>query len=399
MINASLGAHYSNKFVCQSIKEFWLTPFGISNKRSLKQLKEELNNSFNGEIDLVYKGRDAIELCLRRYGIGEKDEVITQGLTCSAIEEAIDRAGATPVYADISSDLNLNIETIEKVKTKKTKAVIAQHSLGHPAQIEKISQWCKKNKILLIEDLAQSFGATDKNKELLGKNADAIILSFGRDKVIDAVTGGAVVFKTPPNKNKEKFKQPKKKIILKDLSYPFSTWLIRSTHKIGLGKLIHFIFKKIGLLSSPTVSPTKKISLMPNSVAKLVLHQLRNHKKTLKHRRKIAQIYLTSLSSLKIKTVTNKKDLENGSLLRFALLVPNYKKLLSIWKKQNIHLSDRWYRQVVDCGKDNCSNFYKNNCPNAKKISQQIINLPTHQKISISDANKIIAGIEQLYKL
>jgi dTDP-4-amino-4,6-dideoxygalactose transaminase len=402
MINASLGAHYSNKFVLQSIKEFWLTLFGLSCKKNSNQLKNELNKFFKGEIDLVYKGRDAIELSLRKYGIiNKKDKVITQGFTCYAIEEAISRAGATTVYADIKKDtLNLSVETIKKVVDKNTKAVIVQHSLGHPAEIEKISKWCKENKILLIEDLAQSFGAKNKNEELLGTNADVIILSFGRDKVIDAITGGAVIYKKQPTEQTEKIGLPKKKIILKDLSYPFITWLIRNTYKIGIGKIIHLICRKIGLLTSPVNTPTKKIRLMPSSLAKLAILQIKIHKKTLNHRKKISQIYSTSFKSLKVKTITNKNDLNNGSLLRFALPIPNYKKLLKIWKKQNIHLSDRWYRQVVDCGKINCSKFYKKGtCPNAEKASQQIINLPTHSKISISDAKKIIAGIEQLYKL
>ena len=432
MINASLGAHYSEKFIFQSLKQLLKQVFLIPKKDLRPHLQKKLAKLFESNknnIQLVYKGRDAIELSLKKYGItNPKDGVITQAFTCSAIEEGILRAGATPLYTDIGKNqLNLTVESLEKTWAEhnskhKIKAILVQHSLGHPAEIKKISAWCKKKNILLIEDLAQSFGATDEEKKLLGTYADTIILSFGRDKVIDAITGGAVIFKTnfnnllkkslikKGNANKEKtikLKPPTQKIILKDLAYPVITWIIRKTFyisvplptkRISLGKIIHLIFKKIGWLSSPTFAPTKKLTTMPTAIAPLVISQLETHKKIHQHRQTITSFYLENLENLPIHLFTKKDHLETGSLLRVALLVPNWPKLIKSWKKHNIHLADRWYRQPVDCGSQNCSQKYKkNSCPNAEKTSSQIINLPTHSKISLKDAEKIVNDIKNLY--
>src|SRR5690606_31002986 len=91
----------------------------------------------------------------------------------------------------------LNIETLEKAlkQNPKAKALIVQHTLGYPADIEAIASWCKKNKLVLIEDLAHSAFGQLEDGRLLGSFGDAIAFSFGRDKVIDSISGGAVCFK------------------------------------------------------------------------------------------------------------------------------------------------------------------------------------------------------------
>ena len=197
MINASLGAHYDGSFVWQSMMLWWQTLLGIKHQESADELQQKLSNTFGGKVVLTYKGRDAIELALRGYGLtSNKDVVLTQAFTCFAIEEAIVRAGAKPVYVDLAKDqLNFNVKSLQaagKKHGKNVKAVIVQHGLGHPAEIDKIREWCNRQGVLVIEDLAQSFGAAGAGKPL-GSFGDAVILSFGRDKVIDAVTGGAVV--------------------------------------------------------------------------------------------------------------------------------------------------------------------------------------------------------------
>jgi perosamine synthetase len=401
MINASLGSHYSNGFIKQSLIQLGLTLLNIKKPDYKKELKKELGKFWPGEINLVYKGRDAIDLCLRRYGIDKNsDGVMTQAFTCGAIEEGIGRAGATPLYVDIDKKkLNPTVDILEKAwnnnKQLKIKAIIIQHSLGNPADIKDIYNWTQKKKILLIEDLAQSFGAKDNDEKLLGSYADAIILSFGRDKIIDAVSGGAIVYKTKPTNNLlEEINSPKKHIVIKDLSYPFFTWLIRSTFNIGVGKIIHKFLKKINWFYSPVNSPTNKITSLPSAMAALALIQIRDFSKNHQHRKKMFKLYSEKLSSLPIKIITN-----SGSFLRFVFLTSDHQGLIESWRKNNIHLSDRWYRQAVDCGSRGCSKFYSaGSCINAEEVSNQIVNLPTHQKISLKDAEKIVRVTLDFYK-
>ena len=105
MINASLGAHYSTRFVLTSVGLWWQTLLGLQATQASARLKTKLELLFDGQAALVYKGRDAIELVLRAYGLTDPSSVVlTQAFTCFAIEEAIVRAGATPHYADIGKD-------------------------------------------------------------------------------------------------------------------------------------------------------------------------------------------------------------------------------------------------------------------------------------------------------
>jgi dTDP-4-amino-4,6-dideoxygalactose transaminase len=429
MISASLGAHYSSHFVTKSIGLWWQTLVSKTSQAgaATDQLKNQLKKQFGGQIVLTYKGRDAIELALKAHGLtNTRDVVLTQAFTCFAIEEAIIRAGATPGYVDIGEgQLNMTVKTLEQAHERinqagqSAKAVIVQHSLGHPAEIAKIAAWCKTKQLLLIEDLAQSFGAaaTDSKTNLtnqanldkqvsptkpigqpLGSLADVVILSFGRDKIIDAVSGGGVIFRTPSKQNFQ-LSQPAKTMILKDLAYPLLTWLIRTTYNWGLGKLIHKIATAVHLMTNPTQSPTNQVTGLPESLATLALLQLEQIDQAHQHRAQIAQLYLSELSNTPLQFITNQKDLESASLLRVAGTTNQPLGLLNFLKRHNIHLYDRWYRSPVDCGKLNCPTKYQpSSCSNAEQLANTIINLPTHQKITSRDAKKIIKLIKKYFE-
>jgi len=110
-------------------------------------------------------GTDALLLSLRALGIGQGDEVITTAFTYFATAEAILLCGAKPVFVDINPNTyNIDEVLVEKSITRKTKAIIPVHIFGQPARVDVIKKICKKNKLSLIEDCAQSYGATIKGK-------------------------------------------------------------------------------------------------------------------------------------------------------------------------------------------------------------------------------------------
>lgn len=402
MINASLGAHYSNQLVATSIKLFWQTLLGVKHQPALATLKHKLENTFSGQAVLTYKGRDAIELALRAYGLTDKkDLVLTQAFSCYAIEEGIARAGATASYVDVGKDqLNLTVTNLNKAYQqhgKQVKAVLVQHSLGHPAKIGQIRRWCDQHSVLLIEDLAQSFGSLGEGQPL-GTYGDAVVLSFGRDKVIDAITGGAVIFRTKPVTVNTTFLMPPKLTVLKDLAYPFNTWFIRATYDLGLGKIYHRLLTMMGVMGNPTKSSTNTITGLPGSIALLALMQLKGVEKQLSHRQHIAQLYLKKLANTPLKMVTKLADAQQGTVLRVAATMDNPLALLNFMKQHGIHLTDRWYRTPVDCGSLQCDTVYqKRQCPQAEQLSNEIINLPTHQKITNTEAEKIIDIIKKFF--
>src|SRR5579859_7971278 len=348
----SLGSNYSLSFAVLALRQL----FGSSAVATSK-LKEKLESRYEGEAFLFYKGRDSIEFALRYFGIGEGDEVITQAFTCFAIEEAILRAGARPLYADLAKNqLNPSIQTLQHAfkLASKPKAILIQHTLGYPATIKEIAEWAHAQNLIVIEDVAQSFGASDTDGVEVGTYADVVICSFGRDKIVDAVSGGATIIKTRHIKKSLLNKLHAQPgifhvhgrvpfgIVARDMVYPFFTWMIRRTHQWGLGKVIFRLGRMTHILTSPIASPTSQTTSMPAADAVLVLSQLRNLPKQLEHRRALAQIYAPLLK--------NAVDIEHGVSLRFPLVVSDPTKLIRTFVREHIYLSDRWYRTPVDSG-------------------------------------------------
>ncbi len=141
----------------------------------------------------VASGTDALHLSIDALGIGEGDEVITTPFTFFATVEAILYTGATPVFVDIESDtLNIDVDQIEANITKKTKAILPVHLFGHPADMGKISYIAKKNKLKVIEDCAQSFGAGINGKKV-GSFGDAGCFSFYPSKNLGGYGDGGMI--------------------------------------------------------------------------------------------------------------------------------------------------------------------------------------------------------------
>ncbi|BBL74786.1 DegT/DnrJ/EryC1/StrS family aminotransferase [Methylomagnum ishizawai] len=120
-------------------------------------------------------GTDALHLVLRAAGVGEGDEVITSAFTFIATAEAIRYVGAKPVFVDIDPQtFNIDPARIEAALTAKTKAIMPVHLFGQPADMAAITALCERHGLVLIEDCAQSFGAT-----LDGKQTGAFGLGAG----------------------------------------------------------------------------------------------------------------------------------------------------------------------------------------------------------------------------
>ena len=141
---------------------------------------------------LCGSGSLALELALRACGVQPGDEIVIPTFCCSAVVPPILSLGATPVLADVGNELNVTVETIAAVLTKKTRVVIVPHLFGNPAEIRSIAELAQSRKIYVIDDAAQAFGATIGNQPV-GSFGNFGILSFGNQKLCPSIGGGALV--------------------------------------------------------------------------------------------------------------------------------------------------------------------------------------------------------------
>ncbi len=156
---------------------------------------EERVKEYQGVNDAigVASGTDALHLAVRALGIGEGDEVITTPFTFFATAEAILYAGAKPVFIDIDADTyNMDASLIESRITKKTRAIMPVHIFGHPADMSHIMDLAKAYNLKVIEDCAQSFGASS-NGTKTGSFGDAGCFSFYPSKNLGAYGDGGMI--------------------------------------------------------------------------------------------------------------------------------------------------------------------------------------------------------------
>jgi dTDP-4-amino-4,6-dideoxygalactose transaminase len=162
--------------------------------KNVLNLEENIKNYHGAkEAVAVASGTDALHLSLKSLGIGAGDEVITTPFTFFATAEAILYVGARPVFIDIEPDTyNINTSLIESKITEKTKAILPVHIFGHPSDMTAIMDIAKKYNLKVIEDCAQSFGASINGKKT-GSFADAGCFSFYPSKNLGAYGDGGMI--------------------------------------------------------------------------------------------------------------------------------------------------------------------------------------------------------------
>lgn len=144
----------------------------------------------------VASGTDSLEIALRALGIGPGDEVITVPFTWISTAEVIGLVGARAVFVDIRPDTyNINEDLIEKAITPRTKAIMPVSLFGQMPDFDKINALAAKHGVTVIEDAAQSFGATQGGKRSCGVSTISST-SFFPAKPLGCFGDGGALFTT-----------------------------------------------------------------------------------------------------------------------------------------------------------------------------------------------------------
>lgn len=405
MIHISLSPNLEIDDVWLSLK--WLiSPFRWSDKNSQEKLKRKLSALFpqTKAIFLLNSGRSALMLGLKALSLPKNSKIFLQAFTCSAVPNSILWNQAVPDYLDIrKTDYNLNPKNLPQNPT--ARALIVQHTFGQPANLNKITDYCQENKLYLIEDCAHSLGASHKGK-LAGSFGDMAILSFGRDKVISSVFGGALIINNkdlvkPTENLYRNLPYPSIFWTFQQLLHPSITYLSKATYRLYLGKVILTLAQKTKLISKAIYSkeylhqvPTVFPSYLPEPLADLANYQLSKLDSFNKHRQQIAFYYHKNLNH----PLISKPVFDSESIyLRYTILLDQPEKLKSYLKKHGIIIEKKhWYTQPITPSNNLTLVYYeKGQCPVAEEVCQQCLNLPTNPSMTIKEAKHITKLINQ----
>ena len=140
----------------------------------------------------VSNGTAALHLTLTALGIGPGDEVIVPDLTYVATANAVTYTGARVVLVDVDPKTwTVDVGLVEKALSRRTKAIIAVHLYGMPADLDGLAQLARRRGVALIEDAAQAFHAR-WNGRYVGAIGDAACFSFFGNKIVTTGEGGLV---------------------------------------------------------------------------------------------------------------------------------------------------------------------------------------------------------------
>jgi perosamine synthetase len=302
-IHHTFGPHIDQRFLGRILRISY-RPWAYRHGKSVRHLRSALEERFKMPCSLFASGREALLAYLRGLQIRSGDEVIVQGYTCIVVPNAIHAAGATPVFADIDPEtLNLTVQSVEAVLTPRTKVIICQHTFGIPADTAGLRTLCDQRGIMLIEDCAHVLPDSSGPRDIT-MHGDAVLLSFGRDKAISGIAGGAILIRNPDIATRvceietKAIDLPWARVSALLEYGPRMHSIVRPLIGLGLHRPFLWILNRIGLFA-PILTDTERCGTMgpilhriPNACAELALYSLKHLQQINDHRRQLTQFYL-----------------------------------------------------------------------------------------------------------
>tara|TARA_B110000503_G_scaffold37314_1_gene61033 strand:- start:2964 stop:4064 length:1101 start_codon:yes stop_codon:yes gene_type:complete len=303
---------------------------------------------------------DAILIALKVLNIKKNSEIITVANTAVPTIISIVNAGFTPVFSDIGDDYLIDEKKIEKLITKKTKAILPVHLYGQSCNMSLINKLAKKYNLKIIEDCAQATGAKF-NKKFVGNFGDVGCFSFYPTKVLGGFGDGGIL----------------------------------TTNNFKIYKKIKiFRFMGIDTLKKPSFAIAEGInSRMDDIQASILNFKLKKLNHYIDRRNQIAKFYNKNLD--KSKFMIPQVNAKNKHVFyEYVVSVNNRKKLLKNAKKNNINLKITYPHMIHEM--KIFAKFKRYNLKNTEKLSKKIFSLPTFPELTNNELNKIVKTLNRI---
>ncbi len=327
-------------------------------------------------------GTVALELALYSLGIGPGDEVIVSSRTFIASASCIVMRGAKPRMADVDAvSQNVTTETIEKVLTSKTKAIIVVHLAGWPCDMDTITKLARKYGLKVVEDCAQAHGATYKGK-MVGSLGDVAAFSFCQDKIM--TTGGEGGMLTTNDRN-----LLEKAWIFKDHGKRYDA-VFNKQHSAGFCWL-HESF-----------GTNWRLTNMQSAIGRIQLHKLFNWTKI---RQRNASILTEHFSGIPALRVTPPYPYIGHAYYKYYTFI-RPERLKTEWNRDKIIAAIN--AEGIPCFVGSCSEIYLekafdiNNLrptkrlPIAKELGETSMMFQVHPTLSEKDMLEIVKAVEKV---
>lgn len=361
----------------------------FSGRHYIRRLTEEINKYFDVKhVFLVSSGKAALFLILQSLKslAPEKREVLIPAYTCFSVPSAIVKAGLRVSLCDIeSSTFDFDYKVLKEAINEKTLCIIPDHLFGIPSDMDKVNSLCKTKGIFVVEDAAQAMGGMYKGK-MLGTIGDVGFFSLGRGKNITCGSGGIIItnsdiiasaiakkysdLKSPGAM--ETIKEFLKMLILSIFINPSLYWLPSALPFLRLGETVF-----------DREFPIRRLSGMQAGL-------LRGWQKKLEEsnriRRENSKYFCSTLAS----TLT----FHNGAsipYLRLPILAKNRgerDQLFFISRRRGSGFSVMYPTPVNEI-EEIKDLFNGKEFPYAKKVSETLLTIPTHNLLSNEDKERI----------
>ncbi|SSS46361.1 glutamine--scyllo-inositol transaminase [Acinetobacter baumannii] len=300
-------------------------------------------------------GTDALQIAQMAFGIGSGDEVITPGFTYIATAETVALLGAKPVYVDVNpKTYNLDVEKLEAAITPRTKAIIPVSLYGQCADFDAINAIAEKYGIPVIEDAAQSFGATYKGRKSCNLSTVACT-SFFPSKPLGCYGDGGAIFTNDDELAK----------------------VIRQIARHGQDKRYHHI--RVGVNSR-----------LDTLQAAILLPKLEILDDEMQARQKVAEIYNQLFNQTGIHTTPYLEAHNTSAWAQYTIQVDNRAEVQEKLKAQGIPTAVHY---PIPLNKQPAVADTDVMLPIGDAIAERVMSLPMHPYLTIEAQEKIVQAL------
>lgn len=408
-IHHTFGPHVDGAYLTKTLALSY-RPWAYRRGPERDALARDLRDRYGMDAALFASGREALLALLRSFDLPIGAEVIVQGFTCVVVPNAIKAAGLKTVYADIDPEtLNLTPDTVEAAATSLTRVVVCQHTFGIPSPAEELRTLCDARGWILVEDCAHVLPDTSGPGDIL-KHADHAILSFGRDKAISGIGGGAALTRHPETAKRlaellRKAGEASFWHVARLLEYPpRMTHVVRPLTGLKLAGPVLALFKLAGLFAPVVTNDEKRgrmerrLRRIPNACAALARWQLGELERINDHRRMLTRRYLEASGRHGWPVLRGVSPLL--PLQKFPMFARNASDIRRTLKKHNVHLDDGWTGCVVcpDSCDATAAGYKPGTDPAAETAATSVLSLPTHPTMTPAQADELIALLDPLLR-